>query len=83
MLNKILFSRFHEIDIKSMCFICQKKISEPLKCPLNTKANRDNSEIYSSFLNNVSTFRALGTLSVALNFGEDMTACELVQNQAA
>ena len=57
-----------------MCFICQKKTSEPLKCPLNTKGNRDNSEIYSLFLNNVSTFRTLGTLPVALNFGEDMTA---------
>ena len=67
----------------SMCFICQKKTSEPLKCPLNTRGNRDNSEIYSSFLNNVSTFRTLSTLPIALNFGEDMTACELVQNQAA
>ena len=64
-----------------MCYICQKKISEPLA--KMTKVNKDNLEIYSSFLNNVSTFRALGILPVALNFGEDMTACELVQNQAA
>ena len=65
------------------CLICQEKTAEPIKCPLNAKGSGDKSEPYSSFLNNVSAFRILGTLPVALQFGEDMTVCELVQNQAA
>ena len=66
-----------------MCLICQECTREPLKCPLNIQGSRDKSEPYSSFLNNVNAFRALGALPVFLNFGEDMTVSELVQNQAA
>ena len=73
------------------CLICQEKTAEPIKCPLNAKGSgtrdktmqRAKSEPYSSFLNNVSAFRILGTLPVALQFGEYMTVCELVQNQIA
>lgn len=63
------------------CLICQDKTTEPLKCPLNALGSGDKSEPYSSFLNNVRAFRVLGTLPVVLNFGEDMTVDELVQNQ--
>ena len=66
-----------------MCLICQEKTTEPLKCPLNAKGSGDKSEPYRSILKNVSAFRALGTLPVVLNFGEDMTADELIQNQGS
>ena len=67
----------------TICLICQECTTEPLKCPLNAHGNRDKSEPYDSFLNNVNAFRALGKLPVLLYFGEDMTVNELVQNQAA
>ena len=66
-----------------MCLICQQKTKEPLKCPLNAKGDKDLSVPYSSFLTNVSAFRALGTLPVVLKFSNDITTEELVQNQAA
>ena len=66
-----------------MCLICQEKTTEPLKCPLNAKGSGDKSEPYRTILKNVSAFRALGTLPVVLNFGEDMTVDELIQNQGS
>jgi len=65
-----------------MCCICQRITTEPLKCPLNVKGSGDKSEVYNSFFNNVSTFRGLSVLPIVLNFREDMTVSELVQNQA-
>lgn len=61
------------------CLICQEKTTERLKCPLNAQGSRGKSEPYSSFLNNVSAFRVLGTFPVVINFGEDMTVDELVE----
>ena len=49
-----------------MCLICQQRITQPLKCPLNAEGSRDTSEPYSPFLNSVSAFRVLGTLPVVL-----------------
>ena len=56
---------------------------ESLKCPLNAEGSRDKTEPYSFFLKNFHNFRALDMLPVALNFGEEMTVDELVQNQGA
>jgi len=39
------------------------------------------SEACNSFLNNVSTFRGPSALPIVLNYGEDMTVSELVQNK--
>ena len=66
-----------------MCLICQEEATETLKYPLKAKGSGDKSEAYSSFLNKVSAFRALGTLPVVLNFGQHMTVGELIQNQGA
>ncbi len=63
--------------------ICQDKTTEPLKSPLNAQGRGDKSEAYSQFLDNVNAFRGLGALPVVLNFGEDMTVDELVQNHGA
>ena len=66
----------------SMCLICQLDTTEPLKCPLNKKGALNKAAPYSSFLDSVNSFRALGMLPVALNFQEDITVDELVENQA-
>ena len=62
--------------------MCQEITTEPLKCPLNAQGGGDKSEAYRSFLNNVSAFRAMGTLPVLLNF-EDVTVDKLVLNRGA
>ena len=65
-----------------MCCICQKNTSESLKCPLNVNGRGDKLEPYSTFLDNVSMFRAYNALPVALNFGEHTTTSDLVHNRA-
>ena len=65
-----------------MCLICQQDSTEPLKCPLNKKGDLDKAAPYSSFLDSVNSFRALGMLPVVLNFEEDISVDELVENQA-
>ena len=66
-----------------MCLICQGLSNEPLKCPLKAEGTMDKTESYGSFLNNVHTFRAMDMLPVVLDFGEDMTVDDLVQNRRA
>ena len=60
--------------------ICQEKNIDLHKSSLNTQASGDKSEPYSSFLNNVNTFRALDTLPVTLNIGKHISVADLVQN---
>lgn len=67
----------------NLCLICQEKTTEPLKCPLNAAGSGDKSEPYSSFLTQVSAFRVLGTLPAVLNFGEEITVGDLIQNRGA
>ena len=67
----------------NMCLICQEMSKEPLKCLLKAEATRDKTETYGSFLKNVHTFRAMDMLQVVLDFGEDMTVDDLVQNRGA
>jgi len=62
-----------------MCCVCQKNSSESLKCPLNVNGRGGP---YSTFIDNVSTFRAYNALPVALNFGEHSTISDLVNNKA-
>jgi len=63
----------------NICLICQENTTEPVICPLNSGTS--NISPYSSFLDSVNSFRALGMLPVELKFGEDMTVNELVENQ--
>ena len=65
----------------NICLICQENTTElePVKCPLNSGTS--DISPYSSFLDSVNSFRALGMLPVELKFGEDMTVDELVKNQ--
>ena len=67
----------------TLCCICQKNSSEPLKCPLNVNGGGDKLEVYSTFLRNVITFRTYKALPMSLNFGEDMTASDLGYNKAS
>ena len=53
-----------------------------MKCPLNVNGRGDKSQPYSTFICNVSTFRAYNALPVAFNFGEDTTTSHLVNNKA-
>ncbi len=66
-----------------LCLICQEKTLESLKCPLNVEGSRDKSKPYSSFLDSVKAFRALGILPVELACGEDVTVDQLVQNRGS
>ena len=66
----------------NMCCVCQKNSRESLKCPLNVNGRGDKLESYSTFIDNVSTFRAYNALPVALNFGEHSTISDLVNNKA-
>ena len=50
---------------------------------IKAEGTRDKTESYGSFLKNVHTFRAMDILPVVLNFGEDMTVDDLVQNREA
>ena len=63
------------------CIICQECKSETLKCPLNAVSG-EKTEAYVTFLDNVSSFRNLGSLPVRLLFDEDLSVQNLVQNKA-
>ena len=52
-----------------------------LKYSLNIEGTLDKSTPYSSFLDSVNSFRDQGMLSVELNFEEDITVDELVEDQ--
>ena len=62
----------------SMSLVCQQNTTEPLKCPLNIEGTFGQVNTLQLFLN---SFRALGMLPAELNFEEDMTVDELVENQ--
>ena len=64
------------IDWK-LCVICQKKTSEDLRCPIHNI-----SDVYSAFYN-VDEFRKLENLPVKINFGNQGTVQNFVDNKAA
>ena len=60
------------------CKLCQKKTSEHLRCLIHNI-----SDVYSAFLNNVEEFRKLECLPVKINFGNQGTVQNFVDNNAA
>lgn len=67
----------------SACVVCQKKISGPLRCPLNAYgADKSAPAVYASFLQNVAQFRKLNSLPVPVAFGADTDVDELIRNRA-
>ncbi|KAG0727322.1 hypothetical protein GWK47_034911 [Chionoecetes opilio] len=67
----------------SACAVCQKKTSEPLRCPLNAHgADKSAPAVYGSFLEKVTQFRELNALPVPLAFGAATDVDELIRNHA-
>ena len=67
----------------STCIVCQKKTSEPLRCPLNVHgADKSAPAVYGSFLEKVTQFRELNALPVPLAFGAATDVDELIRNHA-
>jgi len=64
-----------------LCIVCQQDTHEVLRCPLNAEGGDDKSKVYASFLINVSEFKKLNQLPVALKFGEDIDVEQLVTHQ--
>ena len=64
------------IDWK-LCDICQKKTSEDLRCPIHNI-----SDVYSAFYN-AEEFRKLECLPIKINFGNQGTVQNCVDNNAA
>ena len=62
----------------SLCVISQNKTSEDLRCPI-----LNISDVYSAFLNNVEEFRKLECLPVKINFNNQGTVQNFVDNNAA
>ena len=63
-----------------LCVICQEANQEDLKCPLNSPGG--GGDAYKSFLNNVSSFREINTLPVAMDFGDDENVESFTKHRA-
>ena len=67
----------------SRCIICQQDISEPLKCPLDSRGKGGEAFFYSSFLENVAEFRSIGVLPTNIYFESDVTANDFQRQHAS
>ena len=69
----------------SLCIICQKDTSEPLKCPLHNPVTSSDkkTDVYRSFLENVEQFRDIGALPIELHFGSNESADNLASHSAS
>lgn len=65
------------------CAICQEDKNQPLRCPLNGPKWLNSSDVYSTFLNNVSEFRSNGELPCNINLDENVTVDQLIACKAA
>lgn len=64
------------------CIVCQEDTNKPLKCPLNGPKWLNTSDVYSTFLSNVSEFRLNGQLPCDLKLSESTTVQQLIGNSA-
>ena len=66
-----------KIDWK-LCIVCQAKSGEDLCCP-----TRNALDVYKNFLRNVEEFQKLNSLPKNVNFGEEGTATNFLDNKAS
>ena len=67
----------------SVCVVCQQTTHEPLRYPLNAHgAYKSAPAAYAAFLGNVTHFRQLNCLPVALIFGADIDLNEFIRDRA-
>lgn len=66
----------------SLCAICQTKLPEPCKCPLDSLQEGSGLEAYSSFFQNVLLFREHNAMPVELKFALEENVESFVQNRA-
>ena len=68
----------------SLCIICQKDTTEPLKCPLhNPIASGDQTGPYESFLANVGQFRTINALPTPIFFEPHENAESFAKHNAS
>lgn len=66
----------------SLCVICQTKLSEPCKCPLDSLQEGSGFEAYKSFLQNAAKFREHESMPIELKFGPEENVESFVRNRA-
>ena len=66
-----------KIDWK-LCIVCQAKSEEDLRCP-----TRNALDVYKNFLKNVEEFQKINSLPVKIDFGEEGTATNFLNNKVS
>ena len=66
-----------KIDWK-LCIVCQAKSEEDLRCP-----TRNALDVYKNFFKNVEEFQKINSLPVKIDFGEEGTATDFMNNKAS
>ena len=63
--------------------ICQYTTAEPLRCPLKASGlDKSAPAAYGLFIENVTHFKELNSLPVAVKFSSDIKVEDLIRNQA-